>query len=552
MMRQRSVGGAIFIVCAAFLAPVNAQTDHALASKMMEMLRNSIDPAEQEWRLEQHKLYREDNPVRPFQRGPHFKVFEGRFVQPAYGAQAASSQSAPAVKKILVLANKTLYANATAKEKIDRYIGDVRNAHGCTVVLETLEGGKATDVKAVIKGHYDNGGLDGAVQIGKLPEPWYESDNDPTTNRYDDYTCDLYYMDLDGQWGDADNNGEFDSHTAGTGTLGIEIFYGRIDCTTMGTYGSEIELLSEYMDKLHDYYLGKVTLHKAALGYLDHDWRTSDNYLKEIYPSSGENELIRWTESNPPVNKSDYLNNRLQKNYSALQMWCHAGYNAHGHHTGGSSSMSEIYKANPKPIAYFHDGCHVSDFAAGRGKSFLGGSYVFNKSPTALMCLSGSRSGQWLGLMAKVMFQELAKNSCVGQAFKIWFGPYQDKSEPRDKQNFIGWNYGYNIFGDPMITLVERSAVVEVVENDRIDPIIGSVHCMAIGRSLTFVQASPAAFGTEFDLLTLAGRRMPMSRVANDGTRSGAVHSAAAANGAYVISLKAGPSVGARHINVVE
>ncbi|MBN1306977.1 MAG: hypothetical protein JXA18_03610, partial [Chitinispirillaceae bacterium] len=483
---QRITMGVMPIICASLLAPVNAQTDPALAGKMMEILRNSIDPAEQEWRLEQHRLYRQGNPVRPFQRGPQFKVFEGRSLRPAPAMPASSANAASPVKRILVLANKTLYADAIAKEKIDRYIDDVRNAHGCTVVLETLEGGKPADIKSVIKDYYENGGLDGAVQIGKLPEPWYESDHDPTIGTYDDYTCDLYYMDLDGQWGDANNNGEFDSHIAGTGTLGIEIFYGRIDCTTMSTYGSEIDLLSEYMDKLHDYYLGKVTLHKAALGYLDYDWRTSDNYLKEIYPSSGENELIRWTSSNPPVNKTDYLTNRLQKNYSALHMWCHADYNLHAHHTGGYSNMSEVYKANPKPIAYFQDGCHVSDFAAGRGKSFLGGCYVFNKSPTALMCLSGSRSGQWLGLMARVMFQELAKNTCVGQAFKIWFKPYQDKSEPRDKEYFIGWNYGYNIFGDPMITLVERDAVVEVTERNRIDPIIGNVDCMIKGRTLTF------------------------------------------------------------------
>ncbi|MBN1130040.1 MAG: hypothetical protein JXA71_13700, partial [Chitinispirillaceae bacterium] len=363
-----------------------------LQQKFTEMLKNSITPEQAQERLNNIAIFQKNNPILPFKRGIQGKVFNG--VKSLNKSMASSG--ATRISRVLVLVNRTLYANATAKAKIDRYIDDVRYGHGCTVVLETLEGGTPPQIKAVIKGHFDNGGLNGAIQIGKLPPAWYESDNDPTTGRYDHFTCDLYFMDLDGQWLDANNNGEFDAHNAGSGDLGVEIFYGRLDATTMGTYGTEVTVLGEYLDKLHNYYVGGVTLNKAALGYLDYDWRSSANYLSEIYPGSSQNELIRWTESNPPVNKSDYLTNRLQKNYSALQMWCHAGYSVHGHHTGGSSSMGEVYNANPKPITYFHDGCHVSDFAAGRDRAFLGGCYVFNKSPSALMCMSGSRSGQWL------------------------------------------------------------------------------------------------------------------------------------------------------------
>ncbi len=541
------------IVCFLLVLRINAQIDSFSAERMMKILRNGIDSAEHERRLEQHRLYQLENPPTPFERGRQFKVFEGDFLRPS-PPNSSSSNSAVPVKRLLVLVNKTLYADSTAKEKIDRYIEDVGSAYGCTVILETLEGGKPSDVKAVIKEHYYNGGLDGAVQIGKLPEPWYESNNDPTTGRYDNFTCDLYYMDLDGDWGDADNNGKFDSHTAGTGTLGIEIFYGRIDCTTMGNYGKEVDLLSEYMDKLHNYYLGKVTLYKAALGYLDHDWRTSDNYLKEIYPGSSGNELIRWSEPNPPVNRNDYLTNRLQKNYTALHMWCHANFDAHYHHTGGSSTINDVYKSNPKPVAYFQDGCHVSDFVAGRGKAFLGGAYVFNKSPTALLCLSGSRSGQWLGLMAKEMFQALSKNTCVGQAFKIWFAPYQNKSEPRDKQNFIGWNYGYNIFGDPMITLVERSGVVEVAQECKRKPIIGDVYSLTNRKTMIIRLTSTTDLPFDIDLFTLSGKRLHPSfeSSTNHFPHATILNYGSTANGAYIVSLKTASIRYAKRINIVE
>ena len=151
------------------------------------------------------------------------------------------------------------------------------------------------------------------------------------------------------------------------------------------------------------------------------------------------------------------------------------------------------------------------------------------------------------------MFQELAKNTCVGQAFKIWFKPYQDKSEPRDKEYFIGWNYGYNIFGDPMITLVERDAVVEVTERNRIDPIIGNVDCMIKGRTLTFGYTLSTATPVEIDLFTIAGKRVPsLMSVARRGGGSVISNWTAVANGTYIISLKAGSLNDARRLNIVK
>ncbi|MBN2036832.1 MAG: hypothetical protein JW768_08835 [Chitinispirillaceae bacterium] len=519
-----------------------------LQKQLTETLKRSVTPEQAQHRLEQLALYQKEHPLRPLKRGIQGKVFKGfKSLQKSVAASGATP-----IERVLVLCNETLYGNATAKQKIDRYIQDVRYGHGCTVILETLEGGTPPQIKAVIKEHYNDGGINGVVQIGDLPPAWYESDNDPTTGRYDHFTCDLYYMDMDGSWTDADNNGEFDNHTAGSGDIGIDIFYGRLDATTMGNYGSEVEVLGSYLDKLHNYYMGGVTLNKAALGYLDYDWRSSANYLNEIYPGSSQNELIRWTESNPPVNKSDYLNNRLQKNYSALQMWCHANYNVHGHHTGGSSSMTEVYNAKPKPIAYFHDGCHVSDFAAGRDRAFLGGSYVFNESPTALICMSGSRSGQWIGLMARVMFQAMAKNTCIGQAFLEWFGPYENSDENRNKQNFIGWNYGYNFFGDPMITLITRNAVdVKEYTQKVIAP--SELQCVTTGSNVAVMYSLPQQATVALSLFDMKGK---LVRGMANGLQQGGVHTvdlntAALPVGTYVVSLSSTVMAESKRINVV-
>ncbi len=503
----------------------------------MQILRENINPLEEAQRLRQYELFQKENPYTPLLQGEHRTAFRG-----GHGLHKRSSSHYPdaaPVERVLLLVNKSLYADRSAKEKIDRYISDIGNAHSCTVEFETLEGGSPPDIKKIIKQYHDDGGLDGVVQIGKLPPAWYESDNDPTTGMYDHFTCDLYYMDLDGSWTDSDGNGEFDGHSEGAGDLGIEIFYGRIDCTTMGSFGSEIDLFSGYMDKLHNYYRGEVPLHPAALGYLDYDWRTADNHLGKIYPNSGDNELIRWIRDNPPVNKNDYLGKRLQTDYSALQMWCHAGHTAHAHHTGGATTMQEVYEANPKPVAYFHDGCHVSDFAAGRGRGFLGGTYVFNKSPTALLCLSGSRSGQWLGLMARVMFEELAKNTCVGQAFKIWFGPYQNKDEKRDKQNFIGWNYGYNIFGDPLITLVNRDKVVEINRQTN-EAFLPTMNYRINNGSVIITGVLPQDSPVELHLYAVSGKciHRQVSNSSRNGPAALRLHPGNISNGSYLLTLR--------------
>lgn len=542
----------LFVICMVLGIGTSLKADEpsGRGEKLMQMIRDNIDPEEEARRLRQYELFQKEHPYTSLIRGQHRTAFRGK---PGLQKEMFSpSSDATPVERVLLLTNSSLYEDRTAKEKIDRYARDIGSAHGCTVEMETLEGGSPPEIKEIIKQYYNNGGLDGVIQLGELPSAWYESDNDPTTRRYDHFTCDLYYMDLDGSWTDADNNGEFDAHTRGSGDLGIEIFYGRIDATTMGDYGSEIELFNDYMDKLHGYYLGGVTLHKATLGYLDHDWRSSDNYLDEIYHNSDDNELIRWTAVNPPVNKNDYVNNRLQKNYTALHMWCHAGHDAHYHHTGGATTTRDVYEANPKPIAYFQDGCHVSDFAAGRGRGFLGGAYVFNKSPTALLCLSGSRSGQWLGLMAGVMFEELSKNTCIGQAFKIWFSDYENRSEERDKQNFIGWNYGYNIIGDPMITLVSREPVVKTIQ-PFYNEYFHSLQCRTGGSSFILSYVVPFDATTHISVHTVSGKHVfsTVRKVVRNTLTTVQLSPEQIPNGTYILTLHFGGHTTNRRITIV-
>lgn len=179
-----------------------------------------------------HARYRARNPPAPLACSYQYTL------APAVKSLDSPEQPRDALSRILVVANAALYADPRAREAIDRYVRDINAGYGCSVELLTLRGGSPEDLKGLLRGRYSLEGLDGAVLIGRLPAAWYEIANDHAWYQggygYADWTCDLFFMDLDGTWQDADANRIYDAHTAGRGDLEAEIFVGRIDTSAMG------------------------------------------------------------------------------------------------------------------------------------------------------------------------------------------------------------------------------------------------------------------------------------------------------------------------------
>ena len=76
--------------------------------------------------------------------------------------------------------------------------------------------------------------IEGAILIGDLAVPWYEM-TEPWDSSHSEFPCDLYYMELNGNWGDSDNDGMFDTHT-GPGPY-ADIWAGRLYASSMHAYG---------------------------------------------------------------------------------------------------------------------------------------------------------------------------------------------------------------------------------------------------------------------------------------------------------------------------
>jgi|GEM_PF-1860719 len=419
-------------------------------SKILSRFKPGIDYNEL------HAIYREQAKPTPF-------VFRYRYtLLPSYRSGVLESSDYPGLAlgwppRILVIANSSLYADNRGQKCIDRYVQDVGKAYGCQVTLVTAEGGRAEDLKALICQEYFLFGLDGVVLIGEQPAAWFEVPNDHYWWQggygYADWTCDLFLMDLDGLWRDVDANGKYDVHENGEGDIEAEIFVGRVDASTMGYYGAEVDLFSKYMDKNHNYWLGHVRPYRLGLVYTDHDWRQySTAYFHHLFGPDDYDDL-KWKE--PPENqveKWDYLNNRLPfAFYGFIQVWAHATFEYHQFYTGGICYEREVREKQPRAVGYNLIGCHGCDWAAGRGRYFLGGSYVYSDSPSSLVVVGTTKVG---GMLEHEPFYEsLGKNQCLGKAFLEWFN---DRLRSKEERGYIiGWHYGMAIIGDPMVSFQE-------------------------------------------------------------------------------------------------
>lgn len=88
----------------------------------------------------------------------------------------------------------------------------------------------------------------GAIFVGDFPTvKWEHGINGP----YEWYYTDYYYMDLDGNWTDRDEDGIFDLHSNETGDLTPEIWVGRLKASNID--GNEKALFLNYFAKNHVY-----------------------------------------------------------------------------------------------------------------------------------------------------------------------------------------------------------------------------------------------------------------------------------------------------------
>lgn len=140
-------------------------------------------------------------------------------------------------------------------------------------------------------------------------------------------------MDVDGSWIDANNDDIYDTHTAGSGDMGPELYVSRLFTTTLD-WADEETLLLDYFDKIHKYNTGNLTVPWRGLEYIDEDWYNMDIYLNTIFDD------VRHYDFGYETTGVDYLSN-LERGYHFVTVCAHS-YSG-GHHFGKRPTEAVTY-----------------------------------------------------------------------------------------------------------------------------------------------------------------------------------------------------------------
>lgn len=224
---------------------------------------------------------------------------------------------------ISILVDESLYMQITSS--LNQYIADIES-EGYTVFVSTISGGSPQDIKDWVIERY-NAGSEGFVFVGDITAAWAEVSGSQ-------FPCDLFYMDLDGNWQDNNSDGVYEIHTAGTGDMAPEVYIGRLYAHSL-TYDTEANMVNDYFTKAHNYRLGQLTQPWRSLEYVEEDWWNMSVNLDLVY-----NDSVTRYDYGYYTTGADYLNQ--MDNTQHFVTVCAHSYSG-GHHFGTRPTESAVY-----------------------------------------------------------------------------------------------------------------------------------------------------------------------------------------------------------------
>ncbi|MEZ5357433.1 MAG: dockerin type I domain-containing protein [Candidatus Zixiibacteriota bacterium] len=345
---------------------------------------------------------------------------------------------------ICIIINRDLYYQVVSS--ISQYMDDL-TSDSYTVELILTLGGQPADLRQFLADKYASG-MTGAILIGDLPIAWYEKTCDWIDwAEYEDWPCDLYFMDLDGVWGDLDGDGMFDKHE---GDSYPEIWIGRLLPSPL-TYGSgtEASLLENYFNKNHKYRLGQMPLANKSLFFTDDDWAPADylnDYLGTIY---SDQEYI-W---DPYETTADNYRATIPEHFEFIHVNAHSDVHSHYFYIPGENGRTvgygDIVGIDPPAAFYNLYACSNTRYS---DPNYMGGWYVF-KSQFGLAAIGSTKTGGMLD--DQYFYYPLSDDSTIGEAYKVWFTNAID-------DNWIDpccWFYGMTLCGDPTLHVKQSSYI---------------------------------------------------------------------------------------------
>lgn len=361
--------------------------------------------------------------------------------------QAKTNQTA---EYVMMVVDKLTYDNV--RSYIERYATDINNVTQKKITLYTVQNASHIDIKNLLVQNSPN--LWGAVFIGDIPTARYEGFQF-NTGVYASWPCDLYYMDLNGDWIDTDNNNIFDIHD-GNVVLGKnvepEIFVGRISTKNIETGYAK---LRKYFDKNHLFWTNINRFNgKYALGYIDCSWSSSSDLLTSasniFAPGNIKSDYIICG-VNPEFGSTDYLNKINNQKYDFVTLACHSSPSWHAMTAGGISSQT-IINRDIRSTFFNLFCCSACDWErSSASMPYLGGAYVYGNKSGTLSLVGSTKTGSMLYF--NNFNPRLGEGKSIGESLKEWW--HQTCGTQHDNWE-VSWFYGLTIVGDPLLFIPQK------------------------------------------------------------------------------------------------
>ena len=346
----------------------------------------------------------------------------------------------PPAPKVAIIVNSALRPHI--QQSLDQYKINLE-AEGWSVTIYSTSGGEPPDLRAHLRGIP---GLVGAVLVGCLPVPWFELFCE-RSEELEQFPIDLYYMDLDGTWTDADGDRMYDEHSdpdgVGPKDKAPEIWVGRL--TAGPLTGDEATLVTDYFTRNNKWRQGLLPTNERALVYVDDTWIPwAGKRSAEVGIAFPTRTLVK---DSATTTASDFKD-RLTHNYQWISLFVHSRANRHYFRigdnwaAGGHVYPSDIQTIRPVAIFYNLYACSAARFVE---TDYIGGWYIF-AGGHGLAVIGHTDVGSMLQF--HYFYGPLAKEKTLGEAFKEWFiAIYPFCAFDRSR------HYGMTLLGDPTLTI---------------------------------------------------------------------------------------------------
>ncbi len=393
---------------------------------------------EDRWKEEESFLHRMDGKVQrgtqPPGKGPGGTGSPEAVFSPVltYSSPGPVWQSS---RRVCVLADARLELNLRAE--LNAWTRDMET-DGWGVLRYSLSSGTPREVRAFLAERWKKDGIRGCVFVGSLPTAWFEMDDD-FFMAHGEFPCDLYYMDLDGSWGDGDKDGLFDSHGPGKGDQRPDIFLGRLAFAPHVSPGvREDTLVRRYLAKVHDFRAGLMPSTGRALSFRDDLWAHLDTGQGKAF-----SRVV--TVNDPAATTGPAFLAELKKNYDSV-VTCAAsdGLSFSFRSPSGITFVqgADVFSLDPMCFFYNLFGPFTCRFTA---KGYLGGAFLLGRNG-GLVAVGSAKKGSML--FFGDYYDLLGRGYPAGRAFEEWFARRFPYSRER-----VRWFYGMTLLGDPTLGL---------------------------------------------------------------------------------------------------